>query len=85
MNPSDFASLGGTVVVVVVFVWYLAKKDTKSWGHIQELTKMLSNHLVETARVLAKLDGNISGLRDELRQRHRERELQVGVRENQER
>jgi len=45
LNVKEIANLGGQVIIVLLFLYYLAKKDT-------EVNKMISNHLVHSNKVI---------------------------------
>ena len=45
LNVKEIANLGGQVIIVLLFLYYLAKKDT-------EINKMISNHLVHSNKVI---------------------------------
>jgi hypothetical protein len=51
-NIEQIANLGGTVVTVFVFIWYLVKKDATTNKMFEEFNTTVNNHLSHSTAVI---------------------------------
>lgn len=50
----NLAQLGGTVVVVITFIWYLTQRDKTNNKLYEEFNKTINNHLESSIRAIEK-------------------------------
>ena len=48
------AQLGGTIVTVVIFIWYLSQKDKASNEVYNKFNTTISNHLDHSTKIIEK-------------------------------
>ena len=53
-NFESLASLGGTVVTVVAFIWYLTQKDKANNVIYEKFNATIANHLEHSSKVIER-------------------------------
>ena len=53
-NFESLASLGGTVVTVVAFIWYLTQKDKANNVIYEKFNTTIANHLEHSSKVIER-------------------------------
>ena len=53
-NFEELASLGGTVVTVVAFIWYLIQKDKANNVIYEKFNATIANHLEHSNKVIER-------------------------------
>lgn len=58
----NLASLGGTVVTVIVFIWYLIQKDKQTNETFSGFNRTITNHLAHALEVEKQITKSLTNL-----------------------
>jgi uncharacterized damage-inducible protein DinB len=58
----NLASLGGTVVTVIVFIWYLMQKDKQMNETFNGFNRTITNHLAHALEVEKQITKSLTNL-----------------------
>lgn len=69
MNESMITALvqnGGAIATVIIFIWYLIKKDKMNEKTFDGFTKIIANHLQHATKAENKIARNLQKLSDSI-------------------